>query len=284
MIEPWHTLSVDAATQRLKSDAADGLGREEAERRLARCGPNEIVEAKRRSVVVMFLVQFRDFPILVLISVALLSGVLGDLVCRSVVQGIVLTAAAQGALAGVGYLAAGVGAPLLIAMLTALAALPRVAVDDQRDAGGTHTSGVPNGRPASRFLTDNLIRPLVISSTGHVPFLRFGGARGELDRLVSLNSAVVRARFRIDLDKTHTIALGIAVHLMPVDIDLRSAGFLRFAPPFPADRNGHVAADDDRQHHRAEVFLVSALQEDDATRKHKRPSSAAPQLLPALRH
>lgn len=104
---------------------------------------------------------------------------IGD-VCRSVVHGVVLTAAAQGALAGIGYWAAGVSAPLLLAMLTALAALlPFGAPLVWAPAGialivnGETWAGIGLllwGALAVSWI-DNLIRPLVISTTGHMPFL-----------------------------------------------------------------------------------------------------------------
>jgi predicted PurR-regulated permease PerM len=104
---------------------------------------------------------------------------IGD-VCRSVVHGIVLTAAAQGVLAGIGYWAAGVGAPLLLAMLTALAALlpfgtPLVwaPVGIVLIVTGDTWAGMGLLLWGALVVSwiDNLIRPLVISSTGHVPFL-----------------------------------------------------------------------------------------------------------------
>lgn len=104
---------------------------------------------------------------------------IGD-VCRSVVQGIVLTAAAQGALAGIGYWAAGVAAPLLLAMLTAVAALlpfgtPLVwaPAGIALIVGGHLWPGVGLllwGALAVSWI-DNVIRPFVISSSGHMPFL-----------------------------------------------------------------------------------------------------------------
>ncbi|AWV05532.1 AI-2E family transporter (plasmid) [Burkholderia sp. JP2-270] len=104
---------------------------------------------------------------------------IGD-VCRSVVYGIVLTATAQGALAGIGYWAAGVNAPLLLAILTALAALlpfgtPLVwaPVGIALFVNGEIWAGV--GLLAWGALAisgvDNLIRPLVISGRAHMPFL-----------------------------------------------------------------------------------------------------------------
>lgn len=96
MIEAWHTLSADAVTQHLASDAENGLGGQEAARRLDRYGPNAIVEAKRRSVIAMFLGQFRDFAILILVSVALLSLALGDVEDTLVIVAIVAINAAIG--------------------------------------------------------------------------------------------------------------------------------------------------------------------------------------------
>lgn len=101
-------------------------------------------------------------------------------VCHSVVRGIVLTAAAQGVLAGIGYWAAGVGAPLLLATLTALAALlPFGTPLVWAPAGivliinGDTWAGIGLLLWGALVVSwiDNLIRPLVISSTGRVPFL-----------------------------------------------------------------------------------------------------------------
>ena len=55
-----------------------GLSGVEAASRLALHGPNELVEKKRRTLFAMFLDQFKDFMILVLIAAAVISGVLGD--------------------------------------------------------------------------------------------------------------------------------------------------------------------------------------------------------------
>ena len=55
-----------------------GLSAEEARKRLKRYGPNELVEKKRKSALRMFLDQFTDFMILVLIAAAVISGVIGE--------------------------------------------------------------------------------------------------------------------------------------------------------------------------------------------------------------
>jgi Ca2+-transporting ATPase len=73
----WHQKEVSEVMKGLKS-SPDGLSREEARRRLLEYGPNKIEERKRKTPFMMFLDQFRDFMILVLIAAAVVSGVVGD--------------------------------------------------------------------------------------------------------------------------------------------------------------------------------------------------------------
>ncbi len=99
---------------------------------------------------------------------------------KAVVYGLVLTALAQGALAGLGYWAAGVHAPVLLAALTALIALfpfgtPFVwgSIGGWLLLKGQTSAGVGLllwGTFAVSWV-DNLIRPLVISNATHIPFL-----------------------------------------------------------------------------------------------------------------
>ena len=99
---------------------------------------------------------------------------------NAVVYGLVLTALAQGALAGLGYWFAGVKAPVLLAVLTALVALIPFGTPFVWGAIGVWL--VLNGKTAAGVglllwgtlvvsWVDNLIRPLVISSASRVPFL-----------------------------------------------------------------------------------------------------------------
>jgi len=55
-----------------------GLTSEEARQRLEDYGPNELVEKKRKPLWMMFLDQFKDFMILVLIAAAVVAGVIGE--------------------------------------------------------------------------------------------------------------------------------------------------------------------------------------------------------------
>ncbi len=63
------------ALKALKSSEG-GLTQEEAERRLAAFGKNELKEGKRRSIPALFFAQFKDLMTLILVAAAVLSGVL----------------------------------------------------------------------------------------------------------------------------------------------------------------------------------------------------------------
>jgi Ca2+-transporting ATPase len=74
----WHQKETNEVIKELGS-SLQGLAPAEAEKRLGEYGPNELIEKKRKTPVVMFLGQFRDFMILVLIAAALISGLIGEL-------------------------------------------------------------------------------------------------------------------------------------------------------------------------------------------------------------
>lgn len=99
---------------------------------------------------------------------------------RAVLYGLVLTALLQGAVAGVGYWVAGVQAPVLLGVLTAVLALvpfgtPLVwgGVSLWLLAEGSTWAGL--GLAAWGLIVvsqiDNVLRPLVISSTTRIPYL-----------------------------------------------------------------------------------------------------------------
>jgi predicted PurR-regulated permease PerM len=99
---------------------------------------------------------------------------------RAVVYGLVLTALTQGILAGLGYWAAGVQAPVLMAAFTVLIALipfgtPFVwgAIGIWLLVNGQTLAGVGLLLWGALVVSwvDNLIRPLVISSATRIPFL-----------------------------------------------------------------------------------------------------------------
>jgi Ca2+-transporting ATPase len=75
---PWHTFSVAETAQRLSVDPQTGLSASEVQRRATAYGPNEILEYPPRSLWWMFLDQFTDFMILILVAAAVVSGIIGE--------------------------------------------------------------------------------------------------------------------------------------------------------------------------------------------------------------
>jgi P-type Ca2+ transporter type 2C len=74
----WYQKKTDETINALGS-THEGISAEEAAKRLAEKGPNELTEKRRRSPFLMFLDQFKDFMILVLIGAAVISGIIGEL-------------------------------------------------------------------------------------------------------------------------------------------------------------------------------------------------------------
>jgi magnesium-transporting ATPase (P-type) len=77
----WHALAPQEVFQRVRTDAAHGLNRDEAARRLAEHGPNALPQAKRRSLFTVFLRQFASpliYILFVAATIALAMGHRGD--------------------------------------------------------------------------------------------------------------------------------------------------------------------------------------------------------------
>ena len=55
-----------------------GLSIEQSTERIAKFGKNELAEGKQKSLFMMFLEQFKDFLVIILIGAALISALLGD--------------------------------------------------------------------------------------------------------------------------------------------------------------------------------------------------------------
>ena len=91
----WHTLEVAEVIASLNSGTS-GLSREEAKRRLAEFGPNELTEKHKVSPLAIFGEQFKNFLIIILLIAAILSGVLGEVADAIVIFVIVLFAAILG--------------------------------------------------------------------------------------------------------------------------------------------------------------------------------------------
>lgn len=91
----WHSQSAEEALARLGS-AATGLSSEEAARRLATNGPNELKEGERISPLQIFIGQFKSVIIGVLIAAGMISGVLGEVVDAIAILAIVVLNAVIG--------------------------------------------------------------------------------------------------------------------------------------------------------------------------------------------
>ncbi|MCM3698390.1 calcium-translocating P-type ATPase, SERCA-type [Paenibacillus macerans] len=74
----WHQWSAEALLERLGVTRDQGLSDEEALRRREESGWNELEEGKRISPILLFLNQFKDFMMLVLMGATLISGFLGE--------------------------------------------------------------------------------------------------------------------------------------------------------------------------------------------------------------
>lgn len=74
----WHQLTSDEVLDMLRT-SRQGLSADEARRRLAEHGPNRLLEKGRKSPLAIFLGQFTDFMIIVLVAAAVVAGAVGDL-------------------------------------------------------------------------------------------------------------------------------------------------------------------------------------------------------------
>ena len=74
----WWLLDIPDVLRNLNT-TKDGLGDDEAKSRLAEVGLNELVEKKRKTTLAIFLNQFKDFMIIVLLAAAIVAGIAGDI-------------------------------------------------------------------------------------------------------------------------------------------------------------------------------------------------------------
>jgi len=95
MANEWHTGTAQEAVEALASSSR-GLSGEEAARRLERYGPNEIQRQKRESPLLLFLGQFKNFLVIMLLVAVILSLLLGEVVDSVVILIIVLFATILG--------------------------------------------------------------------------------------------------------------------------------------------------------------------------------------------
>ena len=86
----WYELKVDEVEERMSSNVKDGLSEKEAKSRLKQYGPNELQEAEKQNAFLLFLEQFKDFMVVVLLAATLISGLLGEYIDAIAIMAIVL--------------------------------------------------------------------------------------------------------------------------------------------------------------------------------------------------
>ncbi|WP_083461598.1 cation-translocating P-type ATPase [Thermanaerothrix daxensis] len=72
----WHALNAHETIRRLRTPLESGLTTEEAARRLAQFGPNQLAEARRRTFLQMVVAQLKSFVVILLIVAAVISGII----------------------------------------------------------------------------------------------------------------------------------------------------------------------------------------------------------------
>lgn len=74
-MEQFHTLSAQRTLEHLRTNER-GLSLEEAEKRRTEFGANVLEEGKKKNLFVLFLSQFKDFMLILLIVAAVMSAVI----------------------------------------------------------------------------------------------------------------------------------------------------------------------------------------------------------------
>ncbi len=92
----WHALSSQEVIQQLETDLEKGIKGEEAKQRLADKGRNVLPTGKRKTILGMFIDQFKDFLILILVAAAAISGLLGETTDATVIIAILIINAVLG--------------------------------------------------------------------------------------------------------------------------------------------------------------------------------------------
>jgi Ca2+-transporting ATPase len=93
---PWQSIEI-AEIYRLLRSGENGLSSEGAARRLAETGPNELKHKPPRSLLSIFIAQFKNFLIYILIAAMLISLLIGEVVDAGIIAAIVVLNAILGA-------------------------------------------------------------------------------------------------------------------------------------------------------------------------------------------
>ncbi len=91
----WHSLDVEEVLRKLGT-SEEGLSEEEAQKRLEEFGPNELRKEKGKSPWSIFLDQFKDFLILLLLAATFVSLLIGEVFDAAAIMAIVVMSAFLG--------------------------------------------------------------------------------------------------------------------------------------------------------------------------------------------
>ncbi|HET7377738.1 MAG TPA: cation-translocating P-type ATPase [Anaerolineae bacterium] len=93
---PWHSQSIEKVVSELETEIAQGLTAENAARRLARVGTNELREKPSVPFWKLVLAQLNSFVVILLIVASIISALLGDYVEAAAIMAIVVLNAVLG--------------------------------------------------------------------------------------------------------------------------------------------------------------------------------------------
>ena len=135
----WHTLPAEEVFQTVDSSSS-GLTSSTAKTRLEEYGPNQLTSGEKKTLLSIFLSQFADMMIWVLLGAALISGLLGEWVDASIILAVVVLNAILGT----------VQESRAEAALEALKKMAAPAANVVRD-------GIPQTVPASELVVGDIV-------------------------------------------------------------------------------------------------------------------------------
>ena len=89
-MENWYQKNIDDVKKELATDIEKGLSSKQVEEKQQNVGFNELKAKKKKSLIVKFLEQFKDFMIIVLIIAAIVSGIVGILEGEGITDTIII--------------------------------------------------------------------------------------------------------------------------------------------------------------------------------------------------
>ena len=86
----WHILDIHEVGNILKTSLQEGLSGQHALELLEQYGPNELEHGKSKTVLSMFIDQFKNFMVIILLIAAVISGLLGEVKDTVIILAIVI--------------------------------------------------------------------------------------------------------------------------------------------------------------------------------------------------